>query len=166
MWPQIISWSSACDRLCWKLNDCVLPKTCQCVWVGEWMSEEMSTTASVCNTSCFRFLLLRLFIPGFVSISPICFPHSAAGSNIQARGCMRIQRCVKFIDNPMLSTWQTDGSPNLSDRHCLLRSDLIWWMRCLCVCVCDFHCWTHPVPAVHVHVVLWLIVYLTYVMLQ
>jgi len=32
---------------------------------------------------------------------------------------------VKFIDNPRLSTWQTDGSSNLPDRHCLLISDLI-----------------------------------------
>lgn len=59
----------------------------------------------------------------------LCFcPHllSTLGFWIkQAHGCMHIEKCVKFIDNPMLSTWRTDGSSNLSDRHCLLRSDLI-----------------------------------------
>lgn len=43
----------------------------------------------------------------------------------QARRYMRIQKCVKFIDNLRLSTQQTDGSSNLSDRHCLLISDLM-----------------------------------------
>lgn len=33
------------------------------------------------------------------------------------------EKCVKFLDNQLLSTWQTDGSSNLSDRHCHSRSD-------------------------------------------
>ncbi|XP_065813766.1 threonylcarbamoyladenosine tRNA methylthiotransferase-like [Labrus bergylta] len=50
---------------------------------------------------------------------------SVVGSNTQAHGYMHIPECVKFIDNPRLSTWQADGSSNLPDRHCLLISDLI-----------------------------------------
>lgn len=80
---------------------------------------------------------------------------------------MHIQKCVKFIDNPRLSTWQTDGSSNLPDRYCLLISDLIWWSLCVCAClrvyVCGFQGWTQSVLRrpllIPVYVWLWIYVW-------
>ena len=57
---------------------------------------------------------LKCFFPTLRQIKPSSTQmHSHAGM------------CVKFLDNLMFSTWQTDGSSNLSDRHCLLRCDLM-----------------------------------------
>lgn len=91
----------------------------ECVWAFEWGLLVSSALRAVDDSKLPKIPFHPFHHPFILFLN--------SGSSTHTFTCRSVWSIYLFIyfDNLRLSTWQTDGSSNLPDRHCFLISDLM-----------------------------------------